>query len=321
MQLLADLVRSLPKINTVERALSAIKTGVELKNHYQIWCHERFHLDGSRCSLPEDFFSWPSVPRPHTLSALKDLFRQHASLRDQYVFQGKLVCCPLAHVKTDKWKMDFFNLVVTVGRNELLNRSFDTIAADVNWYVALVGAGTGTIAITSGQNTVTGTTTTFDAALASAPIADIIIVGAGAAAADLITTVASRTSNTAITTTANAGTTVTAAAFATEAVPTDTMSAHINSWSETTPYSNANRPTWTKNAAASAGAMSNSSSKASFTVNATGRAFGAFLVNNNTKGGTTGVLYGLGLDTTNGSRSVVSGDTLNCQIDLSVTAS
>lgn len=284
MQLLADLVRSLPGIGTRERALDAMNMGLQIKNQYRITCHERFHANGSRCDVPED-------------------------------------SCYLWHHVSPKWTMDFHNLVVTVGRNELLDRTFTAVGANVNWYVGLVGAGAGTVAITSGAASVTGTSTTFDAALDDSPIADIVIVGAGAAGADLITTVATRTSNTAITTTANAGTTVSGAAYATEAVPADTLASHINSWSDTAPYSNATRPAWTRNGAASAGAMSNSSSKASFTINTTGRAFGAFLVTDNTKSGTAGSLYGVGIDVTNGSRAVQNGDSLNVQIDLSVTAS
>lgn len=219
-----------------------------------------------------------------------------------------------------KWRTQFRNLVVNTGLNMLLDRAFGSLPADVNSYVGLIGAGTGSVAITSGANAVTGTGTTFDANLATAPIADIIIVGAGAAGADLITTVSARSSNTALTTTANAGTTVAGAAFATEPVAGDTLAAKINSWAEITPYSNAARPQWVKNGAAAGGAMSNSASKASFTVNAGARIFGAFLATDSTKGGTSGILYGGGLFTTGGSRLVQIGDTVNVQVDLSVTA-
>lgn len=214
----------------------------------------------------------------------------------------------------------FDNLVVTAGLNALLGNTFDAAAGSVNWFVGLIGAGTGTVSETAAANAVTGSGTTFDAALAVSPIADIIIVGAGTAGADLITTVASRSSNTALTTTANAVTTVSGAAFATEPIPADTMASHITSWSDTAPYSNGTRPAWTKNGAPSGGAMSNSSSKASFTINTTGRAFGGFLVSNSTVSGTTGTLYGGGLFST-GSRALLNGDVLNAQIDLSVTAS
>lgn len=215
---------------------------------------------------------------------------------------------------TLRWREAFENIVVTTGLNALLNNTFDAVAGSVAWYVGLVGAGTGTVSITSGAAAVTGSGTDFQAADVNS---DLIIVGAGAAGADLITTVAARSSTTAITSGANAGSTVAGASYAVEPRPADTMA--TKSFNETTPYSNANRPTWTKNGAASGGAMSNSSSRASFTINATGRVFGAFLSSDNTKGGTTGTLYGGGLFST-GSRAVLSGDTLNVQVDLSATA-
>lgn len=98
----------------------------------------------------------------------------------------------------------------------------------------------------------------------------------------------------------------------------DTMASHAG-WAESVPYSNATRPAWTKNGAPSAGAMSNSASKAVFTIDATATVAGAFLSNNSTKSGTTGLLYGAGDFAS--ARAVESGDTLNVQVDLSVTAS
>jgi len=244
-------------------------------------CYEHVHGDGTKCPAPD--------------------------------------ACGRLHIAQLKWRDVFHNIVVTEGLNALLNRTFNAVGADVNWYVGLIGAGTGTVSETASANSVTGSGTTFDAGLAVSPIADIIIVGAGASGADLKTTVASRSSNTAITTTANAGTTVSGAAFATEPIAGDTLASHINSWSENASYSNSTRPAWTKNGAAASGAMSNSSSKAAFTINASARIFGAFLASDSTKSGTSGTLYGGGLFTV--SRSVESGDTLNVQVDPSLTAS
>jgi hypothetical protein len=65
--------------------------------------------------------------------------------------------------------------------------------------------------------------------------------------------------------------------------------------------------------------MSNSTSKAVFNINATDTVFGAFLKDNNTKGGATGTLFGAGDFAA--SRAVASGDTLNVQVDIDVTAS
>lgn len=210
----------------------------------------------------------------------------------------------------------FSNVVVTVGLDALLNRTFNAVGADVNWYVGLIGAGTGTVAETAGAGpvTVTGTSTVWTAADVGS---DIIIVGAGAAGIDYFSTIASRASNTSITVTDTTSVTVAGALYAVEPRAADIMG--TISFNETTPYSNANRPTWTPNGASSGGAMSNSSAKASFSINATGRVFGAFMVNNNTKGGTTGTLYGGGLFTT-GSRAVLSTDTVNVQVDLSAVS-
>lgn len=216
-----------------------------------------------------------------------------------------------------RWRDGFQNLVVTAGLNALLGNTFDAAAGSVSWYVGLIGASTGTVSINSSAASVTGSGTSFSAELDDSPIADIIIVGAGAAGVDLKTTVTTRSSATALTLTANASTTVTGAAFATEPVPGDTMSS--KQFNEDTNYGNANRPAWTKNGSPAAGAMSNSSSKASFSVNATARIFGAFLTSSNTVGGTTGTLYGGGLFTV--SRQLFSGDTLNVQVDLSVAGS
>ena len=119
-----------------------------------------------------------------------------------------------------KWREIFDNLVVTAGRDELLNNTFNAIPANVNWYVGLKDTGA-------------------------------VVAG-------------------------------------------DTMASHAG-WAELTIYDEATRPAWTKNGASSAGAMSNSSSKASFTMNATDDIYGAFLTDNSTKGGGDwGALWGWG---------------------------
>lgn len=96
----------------------------------------------------------------------------------------------------------------------------------------------------------------------------------------------------------------------------DIMSSHAG-WSDLACYSNANRPAWTKNGAPSGGAMSNSSSKAVFNINGSATVYGCFLCDNSTNQGTTGTLYGAG--DFSASRPVVSLDTLNVQVDLSVS--
>jgi hypothetical protein len=86
----------------------------------------------------------------------------------------------------------------------------------------------------------------------------------------------------------------------------DTMASHAG-WSETVPYSNATRPAATFTATAT---NSIAAAAATFNINGTATVAGAFLVNNNTKSGTTGTLYSAG-DFSSGNRSILNGDTLN----------
>lgn len=95
----------------------------------------------------------------------------------------------------------------------------------------------------------------------------------------------------------------------------DTMSSH-GGWTELTPYSNANRPTYTPGTIAS-GSVDNSASKLVFNINASSTIYGAFICDSNTKGGTTGILYGGG--DFSSSRAVSNGDTLNITVTLTIT--
>jgi hypothetical protein len=88
----------------------------------------------------------------------------------------------------------------------------------------------------------------------------------------------------------------------------DTMASHAG-WTENVGYSNSTRVAWSSAGAASAGSIVNNA--AAFNINATGTIAGQFMVTNSTKSGTTGVLYSEA-SFTQGNRSVVSGDTLNC---------
>ena len=65
--------------------------------------------------------------------------------------------------------------------------------------------------------------------------------------------------------------------------------------------------------------MDNSASKATYSINGTTTIGGAFIVTNNTKGGSTGILYGGGA-LAEGNRSLVNGDSLAVQATLSATA-
>jgi len=101
----------------------------------------------------------------------------------------------------------------------------------------------------------------------------------------------------------------------------DTMSSHIG-WTEVTAYSEANRPTATLAAATNANpsVVTNTASKAEFTINGTTTVGGAFLTSNNTKGGSTGTLFSAADFSAPGDRSVVSGDILNVTYTFSLSA-
>lgn len=93
----------------------------------------------------------------------------------------------------------------------------------------------------------------------------------------------------------------------------DTMSSHAG-WTEITAYSEATRPAPSFNAASGG---SKSSSATAFSISGTATVAGAFLTSNSTKSGTSGILYSAG-NFSGGSRSVVSGDTLNVTYTASV---
>jgi hypothetical protein len=100
---------------------------------------------------------------------------------------------------------------------------------------------------------------------------------------------------------------------------TDTMSSHLG-WTEVTAYSESTRPAATFAAATNANpsVVTNSASKAAFTINSTTTVGGAFLTSNNTKGGTTGTLFSAADFSSPGDRSVVSGDILNVTYTFSL---
>jgi hypothetical protein len=88
-----------------------------------------------------------------------------------------------------------------------------------------------------------------------------------------------------------------------------------NGWAEATPYSNTTRVAWV-GGTASGGSIDNSASVASFTINATLTVRGGFLATASAKNATTGKLYGEADFSV--ARSVVSGDTLNCTVTLTL---
>lgn len=101
----------------------------------------------------------------------------------------------------------------------------------------------------------------------------------------------------------------------------DTAASHAG-WTEVTPYSNATRPAATFGTATTAdpSVISNSASPAAFNINATSTVGGAFLISNNTKAGTTGILFSASDFAAPGDRSVASGDTLNVTYTFNLDA-
>lgn len=99
----------------------------------------------------------------------------------------------------------------------------------------------------------------------------------------------------------------------------DTAASHAG-WTESTAYSEANRPTATFAAATNANpsVVTNTASKAVFTMNGSTTIAGAFLISNNTKGGTTGTLFSAADFAAPGDRTVVSGDILNVTYTFSL---
>lgn len=101
----------------------------------------------------------------------------------------------------------------------------------------------------------------------------------------------------------------------------DTAASHAG-WTEVVPYSNATRPAATFGTATTAdpSVISNSASPAAFNINATATVGGAFLISNNTKSGTTGILFSASDFQSPGDRSVASGDTLNVTYTFNLDA-
>jgi len=101
----------------------------------------------------------------------------------------------------------------------------------------------------------------------------------------------------------------------------DTMASHAG-WTEVTAYSEATRPVCTFGVPTTAdpSVASNTASPATFSINGTTTIGGAFLTSNNTKGGTTGILFSAGDFSAPGDRAVVSGDTLTLTYTFSLDA-
>ena len=101
----------------------------------------------------------------------------------------------------------------------------------------------------------------------------------------------------------------------------DTMASHAG-WTEVTDYTEATRRQAVFGAATTAdpSVISNSGSVAVFSIDDTVTVGGAFLTSNDTKGGTTGVLFSASDFAAPGDRAVVSGDVINVTYTFSLDA-
>lgn len=102
---------------------------------------------------------------------------------------------------------------------------------------------------------------------------------------------------------------------------TDTMASHAG-WTEVTAYSNATRPAATFGAATTAdpSVIANSAAPAQFLVNASANVGGAFLVNDDTPGGSSGTLFSASDFAAPGDRVVQNGDVLSVTYTFSLDA-
>lgn len=105
------------------------------------------------------------------------------------------------------------------------------------------------------------------------------------------------------------GATDTAAKITTSAPSSPTT----NDWKEATSYDESVRQTLTLGTA-SAGSISNTASKAVFTINATLTVYGGFVISDSTKGGTSGVLFGEAAFSA--ARAVVDDDTITVTVTI-----
>lgn len=98
----------------------------------------------------------------------------------------------------------------------------------------------------------------------------------------------------------------------------DDMTTHAG-WVEAEGYSEGTREALVLGSVASQ-SVDNVASKASFSIDTGDTIGGAFVCTNGTKGGTSGILYGIGAFT-GGDRTVANNDTLNVTVTLTAAAS
>lgn len=213
------------------------------------------------------------------------------------------------------WTASAKNRIVTAGLNKFLDATLKTGLASPAWYLGLVGASISDAAITASGTGLTSASNPWAAADASR---SLIVRGAGASGADLVTTIGTYNSAGSVATGAAAGTTVSGAKAAWDARAGDTMASH-SPWTSVTNFSNSTRPAWTPGSI-SGGSVDNSGSPAVFNINADATdVFGFFMCDDNTKAGSTGTLLGMAIFGSPGSRRLNNGDTLSVTATINAT--
>lgn len=215
-----------------------------------------------------------------------------------------------------KWRQTCYNRVVTVGLNKLLDATFKTGLTTPAWYVGICKPSILNGIISTGSNQLASTNAPWGS---SDEGRAIIVRGAGAAGADLVTTISSASSAALIVLSTTALTSVAAAPVIWEARLGDTSTLHTP-WTESTFYSNANRPTFTPGTIAN-GSVDNSGAVASFNINADNSLMGGLLIaNSSVIASSTDLLYGMAPFTSPGFRQVNNGDTLNVTATLTAAS-
>ena len=266
------------------------------------------------CRGPDGKIKWTDVSRAPDVYGRPSHYPPGLRLAGWLLMMSVTLASVIA-VPSIGWSVPILGRVATTGLNQLLDATLKSGVTSPVWYVGLIKQVASDGAITSGAATFTSASGTF----VSGDIGrNIIVQGAGASGADLYTTISAVGSTTSITLAANAGTTVSGARYAFECRLADTMSSHT-SFVESTSYSNSTRVTWTPGTISS-GAVDNSGSVAAFSINASDYIFGAFLTSNNTKGGTSGTLFGCGVNSSGIARQVANGDTLNVTVTVTATS-
>lgn len=230
-----------------------------------------------------------------------------------------------------KWVERIENMMTGEGLNELLNKLYKGSSYTAAHYVGLIDSvaagtlGSNPVATTNGSTTVTVTHTSHGLAVGDS------VKFAGATAINGVTlngiytvvTVPNANSYTVVAGQTASGTSSGGGASMTynylqkadtaAKVNTTVNFPTTNGWQEMTSYDEANRQTLTLGSVASQ-SVNNSASKAVFTISATKTVAGAFVVTNNTKGGTSGIIMGEAFFST--ARDVLDDDTLNVTVTL-----